>query len=112
MALVVTVTDTDYSGHHKIKSGTIAWDSSYPTGGEAITAADVGLSQIQNGTFVISANAGLVFEYVPTQTGAVSTGGTIKAYWTGSTTSGAFAEVTNTGNMSAFTATPFQVKGH
>jgi hypothetical protein len=42
-------------------SGTLAFDSSYPTGGETLTAANLGLAQIDN--IQVQPRLGLVFEY-------------------------------------------------
>lgn len=110
MAFTVTINESYVEGNHKVRSGTLGFDSSYATGGEAITAAEVGLSQITS--FQIQPFGGFVYNYVPDTTGS-SVSGKIMAYWTGSTTSGAFAQVTNTGNMSsAANAVPFIVRGH
>jgi hypothetical protein len=42
-------------------TGTIAFDSSYPTGGETLTAANLGLSQIDS--ISVYPRLGLMFEY-------------------------------------------------
>lgn len=111
MAFTVTINESYVEGNHKVRSGTLAFDASYATGGEAITAAEVGLSQITS--MQIQAFGGFVYNYVPDTSGTGSVSGKIMAYWTGSTTSGAFAQVTNTGNMSsAANAVPFIARGH
>lgn len=63
MALTVTINKTDTVGRYlKVKTGTILFDSSYPTNGEALTAANLGFSSSVQ-TFVASPAAGLIFEY-------------------------------------------------
>lgn len=47
MALTVTIDDRDVWGSHQIRWGNIAFDNSYPTGGEAVTAADFQLSELK-----------------------------------------------------------------
>ena len=80
------------------KTATITFDSSYPTGGEAVTAANFGLSRILSLT--LAPNVGYVAEYVPSTS-------KIKAYWTGAATAAVLAEVTDTTNLAtaAFEAT-------
>ena len=86
-------------------------DSSYLTGGEAILASDLGLSQIRS--LQLNPHGGYVFEYVPTQTTGASTGGTIKGYWTGSTTAAALAQISSTTDLSSTAAAiPFIARGH
>lgn len=46
MALTFTETGRDVWGSHQIRFGSMAFDASYPTGGEAFTAADFDLVQI------------------------------------------------------------------
>ena len=46
MALTFSIDDTQLVGNKRQKSGTVTFDSSYATGGETFTAADVGLSAI------------------------------------------------------------------
>lgn len=52
MALTVVNTDPDnridVEGSRRVFRGTLAFDSSYPTGGEAITAATFGLSVLHH----------------------------------------------------------------
>jgi len=63
MALTVTINKTDTVGRYlKVKTGTITFDSSYPTGGESLSKSDLGFSSSVE-TFVASPNGGLVFEY-------------------------------------------------
>jgi hypothetical protein len=53
MALTITVPDAGRTviGNKRLVIGTIAFDSSYPTGGEALTAANLGLDKIDHITF-------------------------------------------------------------
>lgn len=79
------------AGGSVTKTATITFDSSYPTGGEAVTAANFGLSRILSLT--LAPNIGYVFEYVPSTS-------KIKAYWVDTTTDGApLAEVVDTTSM-------------
>lgn len=48
MAVSVTVNDRDVWGKHHVRWATITFDSSYPTGGEAVTAANFELSELKN----------------------------------------------------------------
>ena len=68
--MALTITDTDASPPQAIQGGTsgykavvktVALDSSYPTGGESLTAAMLGLSTV---VFLIAQpTSGYVFEY-------------------------------------------------
>lgn len=62
MALTVAVTRRNVAGHQNIVTGTIAFDSSYPTGGESLTAADLGLRTVDLMLFQQSA-IGLTYSY-------------------------------------------------
>jgi hypothetical protein len=45
MALTVSISKTDSVGRYlKVKTGTVTFDSSYPTGGESLSATDLGFS--------------------------------------------------------------------
>lgn len=48
MAVAVTIDDRDVWGSHQVRWVTLTFDSSYPTGGEAVTAADFQLAEIKN----------------------------------------------------------------
>lgn len=52
---------TGYFGNLRYARVTIAFDSSYPTGGESLTAADLGLKTID--LLQVQSKSGLVFEY-------------------------------------------------
>ena len=53
MALTITIPDAGRTviGNKRLVIGTIAFDSSYPTGGEALTATNLGLDKIDHITF-------------------------------------------------------------
>ena len=84
MALTVAVTRRNVAGHQNIVTGTIAFDSSYPTGGESLTAADLGLRTVDLMLFQQS-DIGFTFSYdytnskvkVYTQGYAHGTGGAV-----------------------------------
>ena len=99
MAFTVTRESRRVTGNMVTITGTLAFDSSYATNGEPITAAELGLSSIMSLTVMPYGN--VVYEWRPTTTPAPTLGGKILAEWTGSTTSGALAEVTNAGNLSS-----------
>lgn len=45
-AITVAITDASVQGNKRVNVGTVTLDTSYRNGGEAITAANLGLSQI------------------------------------------------------------------
>lgn len=61
MALTVAVTEVFTNGNKRAVRGTIAFDTSYPTGGEALTALNVGMAIIDEINF--TPNGGFHFEY-------------------------------------------------
>ena len=61
MALTVSVTRRVTAGNQHIVTGTIAFDSSYPTGGESFTAADLGLRVVD--LMLVQATKGFDYEY-------------------------------------------------
>lgn len=73
-----------------------SFDSSYPTGGESLTYAELGFSKAPDWVEVVP-KAGFVFEYdIANQK--------LKAYWVDTTVDGAaMAEVVNATNLSAVT---------
>lgn len=94
MAATVTIRKrTKYLGMYAVIAD-VALDSSYPTGGEAVTASQFGLQALQ---FVLpSTAAGYMFEFDHTN-------GKIKAVAPTSAAAGAGTEVANTTNLSAVT---------
>jgi len=85
------------SAHQLIRVIDVTFDSSYPTGGEALDFTTLGFASVQA---VIDAggitHGGFVYDYDYTNS-------KILAYWTGAVVSTALAEVTNATNMAAFT---------
>lgn len=63
MALIVTKSGdwTGYMGNLRWARCTVAFDSSYPTGGESFTPADLGMKTFD--VVIIHQTSGLVFEY-------------------------------------------------
>lgn len=61
MALTIGNLAYQNNGSTYSVTGTIAFDSSYPTGGESLTAADVGLAVIEH--IDVHPTSGLAFEY-------------------------------------------------
>lgn len=61
MALTITVNQRELMGRLKYRAGTIDFDSSYPAGGEALSAADLELGEVHLALF--SPSAGLIYEY-------------------------------------------------
>lgn len=61
MALALSSLQNASAGNMRFVTGVIAFDSSYPTGGEALTAATLGLSTVLY--FQAQAKGGFVFEY-------------------------------------------------
>ncbi|MEM2125708.1 MAG: hypothetical protein QXQ53_04855 [Candidatus Methanosuratincola sp.] len=62
MSLSITINDHTIFGNKRFVTFTIAFDSSYPTGGESLTAANLGLSSID--FLLVEPAHGLLFEYV------------------------------------------------
>ncbi len=90
MALTVAVTEHFTNGNKRAVRGTIAFDASYPTGGEALTAATLGLSVIDEITF--TPTSGFVFEYDHTNA-------TVLAYAQGFVTGSTAAADTTVGSF-------------
>lgn len=103
MALAATNSITTVFGDKKVVIGTLAFDSSYPSDGEAYTAALFGLKTIDR--LSVDPSGGIVFEPIPADL-------KIKAYWVDTSTDGAvMAEVADTTDISAVTAAPFIAYG-
>lgn len=62
MALTVTVNLKEHWGRKRVVFATLAFDSSYPTGGESLTAANLGLQKIDQ-LFAVGGGAGYHFDY-------------------------------------------------
>lgn len=110
MALKATPSLTDTArvegqfGPVSQKNGTLAFDSSYPTNGEAVLASQIGLSTI-NQLDILPMN-GYVFQYVAATA-------KIKVYYADydANADGALIEVANTTDLSALTAVPYRAFG-
>lgn len=76
----------------------VTFDSSYPTGGEALTAADLDWSDAATNLVVLPLAGGYTLEYD-------ATNAKLLAYWVDTTVDGAkMSEVANTTNLSALIA--------
>lgn len=104
MALTVTIIDSYVIGDRKEVIADVVFDSSYPLGGEAITAAQLGFSLAV--THVIpgvardpdTADNAVVLDYD-------KTAGTLIAFWPNSDSAdGPLIEVPAATNLSAYTA--------
>lgn len=88
----------DVFGKQRVRIGTVTFDSSYPTGGESVTAASFGLSEIHKLLVIGTRGSGYIVEYVPSS-------GKLKALWVDTTVDGAaLAEVADTTDLSAVVA--------
>lgn len=98
MALTVSLNRPSVMGDLRVASGTITFDSSYPTDGEALTAATLGLQSLSVflPTPAQDANGAVVVGYDHTNS-------KVKAYWVDTTVDGAeMAEVADTTNLSGY----------
>lgn len=100
MALTISRVKQDVQGGSRVIVADVTFDSSYATGGESLTPADLGLKAIhfltdQVGKTASGTTAILTrYDYVAQK---------LLAIWTGAVVSTALAEVTNTTNLSTFT---------
>lgn len=62
MSLTLSSLENGSAGNLRFVTGRIAFDSSYPTGGEPLVPADIGLSTIL--FMAVSPKSGFIFEYV------------------------------------------------
>ena len=96
MAASVAITQPpEVPGNRKQVVGVITLDSSYVTGGEPVTLAQLGLTRLD--FLILTAGVG----YLPTWDGSTSSPKVLVYRQTAAT--GAFAEVPNTTDMSATT---------
>ena len=99
MAATVTVQHTlDLGGTQKLYAGTIALDSSYPTGGEAL---DVSGNESFD-VLIASSTSGYVFSFAASSQKLLAYVGDNDA-----ASDGPLAQVANTTDLSALTAIPF-----
>lgn len=97
-ASVSITTGPEVQGSRKETVGVITFDSSYATGGEAVTLAQLGLSRLDY--LIVTAVNG----NIPAWDGSTSSP-KIKLFWVDTTTDGApMAEVVSTTDVSSTTA--------
>jgi hypothetical protein len=105
MAAVVTITNRKVADNEVEVRGTIAFDDNYPTGGEAITLAALGLSALK--ALYVFPSLG----FVPTWN-ASKTAPKVLLYWVDTSTDGAaMAQVVDTTDVATVTAVPFIAYG-
>lgn len=95
--MALTISNVDNSGllNKRVVLCDLAFDSSYPTGGEALVANTLGMLSFD--LVLIEPKAGLVFSFDRTNN-------KVLAYWTSNTTDGeAMVEVTDSTDLSAVT---------
>lgn len=94
MAASVAITfGPEVPGNRKVVHGTVTFDSSYPTGGEAISLTSLGLDRL-DWVETLTTDG-----YVPAWDGSVSAP-KIKLFWVDTTVDGAaLAEVVSTTNV-------------
>lgn len=100
-ASVSITTGPEVPGNRKEVVGVITLDSSYATGGEAVTLAQLGLNRLDY--LMVTAGIG----YLPTWDGSTSSPKVLVYRQTAAT--GAFVEVPSTTDMSATTVRFFAV---
>jgi hypothetical protein len=107
MAVTVTITNRKVSDNEVEVRGTILFDASYPTGGEAITIGTLGLSTLKE--IFPYPSAGVVPVWNRSKTAPK-----ILLYWVDTSTDGAaMAEVVDTTDLAAVvTALPFIAYGN
>jgi len=94
-ASVSIVTGPEVPGNRKFVTANVTFDSSYATGGEAISVSSLGLTRLD--FMWVSGDDG----YVPQWDGSL-TAPKIKLYWVDTTTDGApMAEVASTTDVSS-----------
>lgn len=95
MAAAVTVDHTSLQTPHRVVRGTITFDNSYPTGGEAVTPGQFGLTFLTD--LSVEAEDGYVFQW-----NRSTSAPKVLAYWVDTSVDGApLAEVTATTDLSA-----------
>jgi hypothetical protein len=100
-ASVSIVTGPEVPGNRKFVTATVTFDSSYPTGGEAISLSSLGLDRLDF-LWAVTTDG-----YVPAWDGS-TTNPKIELFWVDTTTDGAaLAEVPNTTNVSTVVARIF-----
>lgn len=102
MALTISANPPELVGRERVVRATVTFDSSYPTGGEAFTAAQLGLTSLKN----VYASAGLgssTTGYVPVWNRSVSSPLLLVLMGDNDNASdGPLIEVANTTDLSGF----------
>lgn len=104
MALTVALTESTVQGNKRVNRGTMAFDNSYPTGGEAFTNRQLGLSSLDQ-LIVYDNEDALMFavDYANSK---------VKAIWpTSGATPAAGVEVTDQTNLSGLTGVRWEATG-
>ena len=93
-------------GKRKLSCGTIAWDNSYPTGGEAVTVANFGFTTAIDSVVIIGGRAGYVADFDKTNS-------KILMYFADydAVADGPLIQCNDTRDLSALTATRFVAFG-
>jgi hypothetical protein len=100
-ATVSILTGPEVPGNRKFVTATVTFDSSYPTGGEAISLVSLGLDRLDF-LWAVTTDG-----YVPAWDGS-TTAPKVELFWVDTTTDGAaLAEVTSTTNVSTVVARIF-----
>lgn len=104
MALVITNTRRNFVGNQVEVTGDAAFDSTYPTGGEAVSLAELGISRLDD--LKVENGGGYTFAW-----DGSTTAPKILAYWTGAGLSAVLAQVTNNTNLAAVTGVKVTARG-
>jgi hypothetical protein len=107
MALAVTISLKQVWGTRRVFLGTLAFDSSYPTGGEALPAGFEKFNLAKVDYASIGPHEGFIFEYDATNDKVLAY---FADYSTG--TDGALIQVADTTDLSGQAAVPFFVIGY
>ena len=103
MAVTYTQVSRERVGTTRKEVGSIAFDSSYPTGGEALALAVLGLTEVDE--VRVGPHEGYTFEYDAANE-------KVLAYWVDTTTDGAaLAQVVDTTDISSAAAVPIVAYG-
>lgn len=103
MGLTITNNEMENAGSVALATGTIAFDTSYPTNGESLIPSNVRLNKIIS--VQVEPNDGYVFQYDYTNQ-------KLKAFWVDTTVDGApLVEVTDTTDLVGVTDARFVILG-
>lgn len=109
MAITYSVDTPELVGRQRLVRGTITFDSSYPTGGEAVAVASLGLTALTR-LDVFPGLGSSTTGYVPVWDGSTSSPKVLALMGDNNNASdGPLIEVANTTNLSAFS---FRFEAH